>query len=86
MTLIGLAAFNLLLNAIPAFAVALAFSWGISRLLRIPPGRAQLALAVLPYAKLAYDLAGGIPDHAFLWQRAAGVPRDIGVFQIGVGT
>jgi beta-lactamase regulating signal transducer with metallopeptidase domain len=86
MTVLGLAAFNLLLNAVPAFVLAAVLAWGIIRVLRIPPGRAQLALASLPFVKLAYDLGGGIPERAFFWQRAAGVPRDLGVFQLGVGT
>jgi Zn-dependent protease with chaperone function len=86
MTVLGLAAFNLLVNAIPAFALAALLAWGIIRVLRIPPGRAQLAIASLPFMKLAYDLVGGIPERAFFWQRAAGVPRDLGVFQLGVGT
>jgi Zn-dependent protease with chaperone function len=86
MTTLGLLAFNLLLNAIPAFALAALLAWGAVRVLRIPPGRAQLTLTGLPFAKLACDLAGGIPERAFLWQRAAGVPRELGVFQMGVGT
>ena len=86
MSLVGLAAFNLLLNAIPAFALAWLFSRATLRLLRIPPGRVALGLSSLPFVKLAYDLAGGIPARAFLWQRAAGVPRDLGTFQMGAGT
>ncbi len=86
MTTLGLAAFNLLLNAVAAFTLTALCAWATIRVLRIPPGRAQLALTSLPFAKLVHDLAVGIPEHAFLWQRAAGVPRDLGVFQMGVGT
>jgi beta-lactamase regulating signal transducer with metallopeptidase domain len=81
----GLAAFNLLLNGVLSFALACALAWGAIRWLRIPPGRAQLVLTSLPFAKLAFDLARGIPEGAFVWQRAAGVPRDLGVFQVGLG-
>lgn len=81
----SLVVFNLLLNGVVAFVLASLLVQATARVLRVPPGRAHVALLLLPFAKLAVDVARGVPDNAFLWQRAAGVARDLGSFQMGLG-
>ncbi len=85
MSTVVLVVFNLLLNGIGSFAagwlVARAADWAF----RVQPGRAQVALAALPFAKIVFDLGRGVPSGSFLWKRAHGVFQDLGSFQIGFG-
>jgi BlaR1 peptidase M56 len=80
-----LVAFNLLVNAVGSFAVAAAIGLVALRALRVPPGRSTLALLSLPFAKIAFDAARGVPEGSFLWARAAGASQDLGAFRFGVG-
>ncbi len=85
MSVHGLVAFNVLLNGIGSFAVAWLVSSLAARLLRRRIGTAVVALAALPFAKIVFDAARGIPERSFLWQRAEGLQQDLGSFQIGFG-
>lgn len=78
-------AFNLLVNAMVSFVWALALVALLLRLLSAGPGRTRLAILLVPFAKVLWDLARGVPEHSFLWVRALGAPRDLGAFQLGVG-
>jgi Zn-dependent protease with chaperone function len=85
MKLWGDVLFNLMLNAVGSFWLALVvvvIVIGISR------GRAGVLaefVLVLPFAKLVWDLAHGIPSSSFLWASEHGVQQRLGSFQIGVG-
>ncbi|NUO52028.1 MAG: M56 family metallopeptidase [Polyangiaceae bacterium] len=81
----GLVAFNVLLNGIGSFAIAWLVSSVAARVMRKRIGTAAVAFAALPFAKIAFDAAGGIPERSFLWQRAEGLQQDLGSFQIGFG-
>lgn len=85
MSTAGLVAFNLLVNGVGSFAVAWLFARAAIRLFRPGPGRASLALLALPFLKLAFELAHGVPAGSFLWLRAQGVPQDLGSFKMGFG-
>lgn len=82
MTTAGVVVFNLLLSGVLAFAMSVLCSSVALRVLRVPPGRAHLAIAALPFAKLLWDLGRGIPDEAFLWQRAQGAVREVGSLKV----
>jgi Zn-dependent protease with chaperone function len=81
----SLVAFNLLINGVTAFALAWLLTRATLWIFRAPPGRAQVALLALPFAKLALVLGAGIPAASFLWLRARGVQQDLGSFRIGLG-
>lgn len=81
----GLVAFNVLLNAVPAFGVALLLVLGAVRAFRPAPGLTQIALLAIPHAKLLIDLVRGVPSGSFLWLRAQGIQQDLGSLQAGVG-
>jgi hypothetical protein len=81
----ALVAFNVLLNGVGSFLIAWLVAGAALRALRLPPGRAALAIASVPFAKVAIDAARGVPEQSFLWLRAAGVPQGLGSFRIGVG-
>lgn len=85
MSAASLVAFNLLVNGLGSFALALLLSRAALRLFRPAPGPAQLTLVALPFLKLAVDLAHGVPAGSFLWLRARGVPQELGSFQLGFG-
>ncbi len=80
----GLVAFNILLNAIGSFGIAWVVCRGARRFFR-DDGGAALALGALPFAKVAWDAAQGVPAHSFLWQHASGAARELGSFQLGFG-
>jgi beta-lactamase regulating signal transducer with metallopeptidase domain len=79
-----LVAFNVLLNGVGSFAVAWLICRAARRFLQRSP-TALVALSALPFAKIAFDAARGVPDGSFLWERAAGRARDLGSLQVGVG-
>lgn len=81
----ALVAFNLLLNGLGSFAIGWSISALARRVFRPPPGLADIVLHALPFAKLGVDLAMGVPQGSFLWQRAEGVPQELGSFQLGWG-
>jgi len=81
----SLVLFNLLLNGIGSFAVGALIAMAAARVVRRSPGRASVWLFTLPFAKLVFDVARGIPDDSFLWLRATGVRQDLGSFQLGFG-
>lgn len=85
MKLWGDVLFNLLLNAVGSFWLALVVALLV---LAVSRGRAgvlaEFAL-VLPFAKMIWDLAHGIPHSSFLWASEQGVQQRLGSFQIGIG-
>ncbi len=78
-------AFNLIVNAMLSFAGAFALVWLTLRLFRVAADRWQLLLLGLPWLKVFWDAARGVPDGAFFWQRLSGVHQDRGTFQAGFG-
>lgn len=82
---VALVPFNLLLNGFGSFAIGWAIAAFARRAFRPRPGLADVLLHALPFAKLGVDLALGVPGGSFLWQRADGVPQELGSFQIGWG-
>jgi beta-lactamase regulating signal transducer with metallopeptidase domain len=85
MKLAGNVLFNLMLNALGSFWLAL----GVVLIVRsISRGRAgvlaEFAL-MLPFAKLLWDFVHGVPSSSFLWASEHGVQQRLGSFQIGIG-
>jgi BlaR1 peptidase M56 len=80
-----LAAFDLLVNAVGSFAVAAIVVALAVRALRVGPGRAARVLWSVPFAKVVWDAAHGIPSGAFFWVRIAGTPQRLGTFMVGAG-
>jgi beta-lactamase regulating signal transducer with metallopeptidase domain len=78
-------AFNLLANSIGSFLLALGLVLGAIAVFRIGVGRVRLALLTLPFVKVLWDAAAGIPSDSFLWEKARGAHQDLGVFRIGLG-
>lgn len=56
-----------------------------TRLLRLRDGRARLVAALLPFAKLAYEVARGVPDGGFYWLEQMGARQELGGFRAGLG-
>lgn len=77
--------FNLLVNGIGSFAVGYLLSRAALPLLRHTPGKLTSLLFAMPFVKIAFDLARGIPADSFLWLRARGISQDLGSFMVGVG-
>jgi len=77
--------FNLLLNAVGSFVGTLGLVTLVLRLARLRPGRARLTLLLLPFVKVLWDLAAGIPSQSFLWVHALGAKQELGSFQLGFG-
>src|SRR4051812_27787170 len=78
-------AFNLLVNTTLSFTGAFVIVWSALRAFRVRPGRAQLAILALPWLKLVWDAADGIPQNSFFWQRLSGTRQDLGHFIVGFG-
>lgn len=78
-------ALNLAVNAVGSFAIAALVVLAVGRLFRVPDGRAKLALLALPFVKVVWDAAHGLPSDSFLLARAAGVARELGSFVVGLG-
>jgi len=76
---------DVLASTVLPFVFALALVWATIRLVRVPAGRGRLMLLLLPFAKLVWDVARGIPATSFLWAHAGGVVRESGTFIIGLG-
>jgi hypothetical protein len=83
--MLGALAFNFVVNAALSFAGAAAIVWIARRVFRPGPDRAHLALLALPWVKLAWDTAWGIPASSFFWQRLNGASQELGSFRIGFG-
>jgi Zn-dependent protease with chaperone function len=81
----GAYAFNVLVSAAITFAAASCVL--LLARLRFFARRPRLALALcaLPFAKLAIELARGVPRGAFFWAERAGAVQELGSFQIGIG-
>jgi Zn-dependent protease with chaperone function len=77
--------FNLLLNAVGSFVATLGLVALALRIVPIGPGRARLTLWLLPYLKVLWDLAQGIPGRSFVWVHALGAKQELGSFILGVG-
>ena len=85
MKLAGDVLFNLMLNAMGSFWLALVVALLVLAISRGQAGvLAEFAL-VLPFAKLLWDLVHGIPSSSFLWASEHGVQQRLGSFKIGVG-
>jgi beta-lactamase regulating signal transducer with metallopeptidase domain len=78
-------AFDLLVNAVGSFAIAALIVALAVKATRLGPGRAAQALWLVPFAKVVWDAAQGIPGDAFFWARLAGVRQNIGSFMVGAG-
>ena len=79
--------FNVLVSAALSFVGAAALTGVGARLLRLRDGRARLAIALLPFAKLAVELARGVPSNAFFWLKLhEGARQELGGFRVGLGT
>jgi Zn-dependent protease with chaperone function len=78
-------AFNLLVNSIGSFLLALGVVLSAIAIFRIGAGRVRLALLILPFAKVIWDAAAGIPSDSFLWEKVRGAHQDLGIFRIGLG-
>ena len=78
-------AFNLIVNAMLSFAGAFALVWLTLRLFRVAADRWQLLLLGLPWLKVFWDAAPGVPPGSFFWQRLSGVHQEHGAFQAGFG-
>jgi beta-lactamase regulating signal transducer with metallopeptidase domain len=75
----------LLVNAALSFGLACVVVWAALRVFRVGPDRFQLLLLSLPWLKLVWDAAYGIPQGSFFWQRLQGVRQELGSFQLGIG-
>jgi beta-lactamase regulating signal transducer with metallopeptidase domain len=78
-------AFDLVVNAVGSFAIAALIVALAVKATRLAPGRAAQALWAVPFAKVVWDAAQGIPGDAFFWVRLAGVRQRIGSFMVGGG-
>ena len=85
MSAASLVAFNLTMNAIGSFAVGYLLSRAVLPLLRHTPGKLTMFVVALPFTKVIFDLARGIPGDSFLWLRARGISQDLGSFVAGIG-
>jgi Zn-dependent protease with chaperone function len=83
--MLGALAFNLIVNAALSFGFALGVVWLALRLFRVGADRFQQLLLTLPWLKVLWDAAYGIPAGSFFWQRLADIRQDLGVFQLGFG-
>ncbi len=78
-------AFDLLVNALGSFGVGALFAALACAVLRPGPGRRAQLLWAIPFAKVVVDAAHGIPEDAFFWARATGVPHSQGSLRLGFG-
>jgi Zn-dependent protease with chaperone function len=78
-------AFNLIVNAMLAFAGALGVTIAVTTLLRVRSGRALVAFLCMPFLKVFHDIALGIAPSSFFWKRLEGVRQELGSFRIGFG-
>ncbi|HEX4352924.1 MAG TPA: M56 family metallopeptidase, partial [Polyangiales bacterium] len=78
-------AFNLVVNSIGSFLLGLGVAAAAIACFRIEPGRVRTGFWMLPFAKVIWDAAAGIPRGSFLWQKLNGAHQDLGVFKIGLG-
>jgi beta-lactamase regulating signal transducer with metallopeptidase domain len=83
--MLGALAFNLIVNAMLSFTGASVAVWLALRLFRVGADRWQLALLGLPWLKVVWDAARGVPESSFFWQRASGAYQDFGSFRAGLG-
>ncbi|APR79256.1 Cell division protein FtsI [Minicystis rosea] len=80
-----LAAFHLLVNAIGSFLVGALVVGLAARAFRVGPGRVQQALFSIPFLKVVWDAAHGIPQGSYFWARLDGVEQRLGSFMAGAG-
>ncbi len=78
-------AFNLLVNAIGSFVLALGLVYAALWLFRIGPGTGRLSLLLLPWLKVVWDLSHGIPTNSFFWLKLHGAVQNLGSLRIGFG-
>jgi hypothetical protein len=83
--MLGALAFNLIVNAALSFGFATGVVWLGLRLFRGATEHLQQLLLTLPWLKVFWDTAHGIPVDSFFWQRLAGARQDLGLFQLGFG-
>jgi Zn-dependent protease with chaperone function len=83
--LLGAFSFNLIVNAMVSFTGAWLLVWLTLSLFRVGADRWQLVLLGVPWLKVFWDAARGIPESSFFWQRLSGVRPEMGSFQAGFG-
>lgn len=81
----GAYAWTLLVSGALAFAFASLVFLAVRRPMFARRPRLAVFVATLPFAKLAVELARGIPSNAFFWEQVHGATRKGGTFQLGVG-
>jgi hypothetical protein len=85
MKLAGDVLFNLMLNAVGSFWLALVVVLIVRAVSRGRAGVLAEFVLLLPFAKLVWDFVHGVPSSSFLWASEHGVRQRIGSFQIGIG-
>jgi Zn-dependent protease with chaperone function len=85
MKLAGDVLFNLMLNAVGSFWLALVVVLIVRAISRGRAGVLAEFVLVLPFAKLLWDFVHGVPSSSFLWASEHGVRQRIGSFQVGIG-
>ncbi len=81
----GAYAWSLLVSGAITFAFACLVFAAVRRPMFARRPRLAVLLVTLPFAKLAVELARGIPENAFFWEQVHGATRSGGTFQLGVG-
>jgi Zn-dependent protease with chaperone function len=76
--------FNLLINAVISFGLALLIVYAVLRGFRMGSGFGRRALLLLPLVKVAWDLRAGIPAESFLWAKLRGAQQELGSLAFGV--
>jgi hypothetical protein len=85
MKIAGDVLFNLLLNAVGSFWLALAVVLLVRAVGRGRAGVLAELVLVVPFVKLVWDFVHGVPSSSFLWASEHGVQQRLGSFQIGFG-
>jgi Zn-dependent protease with chaperone function len=85
MTVAGNVLFNLMLNAVCSFGLALAVTLAIRPVAKSLHTSVAIGLLLLPLAKLLWDLRAGIPAESFFWASERGIKQSLGTFQVGLG-
>ncbi len=81
----GAYAWNVLVSAAITFAAACVVLLAARRPRFAPRPRLAVWLVALPFAKLAIEIARGVPAYAFFWDKIHGAVQEKGSFIIGLG-
>jgi Zn-dependent protease with chaperone function len=85
MRLWGDAVFNLLVNSLLSFWLALGLSLLVFRAFRLERSRLGLLVLLLPFVKVLLELGRGVPAGSFFWLSEHGARQTLGTFRVGVG-